>query len=122
MAKNGELVMVASWSLASKIISLNHDYIYAAHPGRKRILDILSLQNWWPEMGKVMRNYVSKSTQNILDTLERGGGDEAPEQACRSRLFPLIRPGPGSNSTTRDEPPTIRAKTMLQAQPPTLEQ
>ena len=44
--KNGEPLLVVPEALVNEILSLNHDSIYAAHPGRHRMLDILKLKFW----------------------------------------------------------------------------
>jgi hypothetical protein len=58
--KNGEPLLVVPESLVSEILSLNHDLIYAAHPGWKRTLDIVLLRNWLPGIHKDVRHYVLK--------------------------------------------------------------
>jgi hypothetical protein len=47
-------------SLVHQILSLNHDSIYTAHPGRHCILDILNLKFWCKRMSKHVDWYVSK--------------------------------------------------------------
>jgi hypothetical protein len=42
--KSGDPLMVVPKSLVSDVISLQHSSVYAAHPGRKRTLDLISLR------------------------------------------------------------------------------
>jgi hypothetical protein len=44
--------------LVKEVIALNHDSIYAAHPGRKRTLEILCICYYWPGMRQDVENYV----------------------------------------------------------------
>jgi hypothetical protein len=53
-------VFVVPCSLIREEISLNHDSVYTTHPGWKRKLYILAVQNWWHRMHKYLRKYVSK--------------------------------------------------------------
>jgi hypothetical protein len=56
--KKGEPLLVVPESMVSEILSLNHDSIYAAHPGRHRMLDVLKLKLWWKGMSKLVDGYV----------------------------------------------------------------
>jgi transposase InsO family protein len=56
--KGGEPLLVVPESLVNEILSLNHDSVYAAHPGRHRMLDILKLKFWWKGMSKHVDEYV----------------------------------------------------------------
>jgi hypothetical protein len=47
---NGEHQLVVPKKLVKEVIALNHDSIYAAHPGRKRTLEILCIRYYWPGM------------------------------------------------------------------------
>ena len=58
--KNGEHQLVVPKNLIRDVIALNHDPIFAAQPGRKRTLEILCIQYYWPGMRKDVENYVSK--------------------------------------------------------------
>jgi hypothetical protein len=55
-----EPVLVVPHGLIREVIALNHDSVYASHPGWKRTLDIVSLRNWWPGIHKDVRQYVLK--------------------------------------------------------------
>jgi transposase InsO family protein len=57
---NGEHQLVVPKNLIRDVIALNHDPIFAAHPGRKRTLEILCIRYYWPGMRKDVENYVSK--------------------------------------------------------------
>jgi hypothetical protein len=46
----GEDQLLVPKTLAKEVIELNHDIIYAAHPGRKRTLEILCIRYYWPKM------------------------------------------------------------------------
>ena len=80
--KNGEPLLVVPEGLVNEILSLNHDSIYAAHPGRHRMLDILKLKFWWKGMSRHVDEYVSK-----CDTCQRRHGRQefkAPMGKIRS--------------------------------------
>jgi hypothetical protein len=64
--KSGDPLMVVHKSLVGNVISLHHSSVYAAHPGRKRTLDLISLRSWWPGMCTGVKNYVNK-----CDTCQR---------------------------------------------------
>jgi hypothetical protein len=63
--------LVVPQSLIREVIALNHDSIYASHPGWKRTLDIVSLRNSLPGKHKDVRQYVLKS-----DACQRSGKHE----------------------------------------------
>jgi hypothetical protein len=56
--KNGEHQLVVPKKLVKDVIALNHDPIFAAHPGRKRTLKILGMRYYWPGMRQDVENYV----------------------------------------------------------------
>jgi hypothetical protein len=56
--KNGEHQLVVPKKLVKDVIALNHDPIFAAHPGRKRTLEILCIRYYWPGMRQDVENYV----------------------------------------------------------------
>jgi transposase InsO family protein len=58
--KNGEHILVVPACLISEIQTLIHDSIYAAHPGRKRMLELIGLRFWWTSIYKDVNEYVFK--------------------------------------------------------------
>ena len=56
--KNGEHQLVVPKKLVTDVIALNHDPIFAAHPGKKRTLEILCIRYFWPGMRQDVENYV----------------------------------------------------------------
>ena len=42
--------LVVPKTLIHHIIKVNHDEVYVAHSGVKRIYDLISLNYWWPGM------------------------------------------------------------------------
>jgi len=42
--------------IGSRGHSFNHDPIFAAHPGRKRTLEILCIRHYWPGMRQDVEN------------------------------------------------------------------
>jgi len=50
--------LVVPRKLVREVIALNHDPIFAAHPGRKRTLEILCIRYYWPGMRQDVENYV----------------------------------------------------------------
>jgi hypothetical protein len=56
--KNGEHQLVVPESLVKKVIGLNHDPVFMAHPGRNRTLEILYLRYYWPKMRRDLEEYV----------------------------------------------------------------
>ena len=56
--KNEEHQLVVPRKLVKDVIALNHDAIFAAHPGRKRTLEILCIRYYWPGMRQDVENYV----------------------------------------------------------------
>jgi hypothetical protein len=61
--KNGEHQLVPS-KLVRKVISLNHNPIFVAHPGQARTLNILCLRYYWPKMRRDVQAYI----QNCHDS------------------------------------------------------
>ena len=55
--KNGEYQLAVPRKLDREVIALNHDPIFAAHPGRKRTLEILCIRYYWPGMGQDVEYY-----------------------------------------------------------------
>jgi hypothetical protein len=55
---NGEHQLLVPRTLAKEVIELNHDSIYAAHPGKKKTLEILCIRYYWPKMRQDVENYV----------------------------------------------------------------
>jgi hypothetical protein len=53
---NGEHQLLVPKALAKEVIELNHDSIYAAHPGRKRTLEILCIRFYCPKMRQDVEN------------------------------------------------------------------
>jgi hypothetical protein len=53
---NGEHQLLVPKTLAKEVIALNYDSIYAAHPGRKRTLEILCIHYYWPRMRQDVEN------------------------------------------------------------------
>jgi len=56
--KNGEHQLVVPRKLVREVIALNHDPIFAAHPGRERTLEIWCIRYYWPGMRQDVENYV----------------------------------------------------------------
>jgi len=56
----GEHQMIVPATLVYKVIRLNHDPVYVAHPGTKWTHDLIALQYWWPSMRKAIEDYVRK--------------------------------------------------------------
>jgi hypothetical protein len=56
--KNEEHQLVVPRKLVKDVIALNHDPIFAAHPGRKRTLEILCIRYYWSGMRQDVENYV----------------------------------------------------------------
>jgi cleavage and polyadenylation specificity factor subunit 1 len=57
-SKTTEHKLVIPRSLANEVISMNHDPVFAVHPGRKRTFEIVNLRYWWPSMRKDIGTYV----------------------------------------------------------------
>ena len=88
--RGGEPLLVIPESLIREIITLNHDSVYAGHPGVKRTLGVLSLKYWWPTMSGDVRKYVS-----TCDACQRRDGKrefKAPlgDVAEPSRAFQIV--------------------------------
>jgi hypothetical protein len=80
-------LLVVPKGLEMEVISLNHEPIYASHPGKKRTLDLLRLHYCWPGMSKKVDQFVWK-----CDSCQRrksGTEFRAPLGAVRqqSQLF-----------------------------------
>jgi transposase InsO family protein len=54
---NGEHQLLVPNTLAKEVIELNHDTIYAAHPGRKETLQILCIRYYWLKMRQDVKHY-----------------------------------------------------------------
>jgi hypothetical protein len=101
-----EPVLVVPQSLIREVISLNHDSIYASHPGWKRTLDIVSLRNWLPVMHKDVRQYVLKcdacQRRSGKHELKAAFGDVAePSYAFQVAHCDILGPIPLSNRGNR---------------------
>jgi hypothetical protein len=93
-------------SLVSDVVSLHHSSVYAAHPGRKRTLDLISLRSWWPGMCRDVKNYVNK-----CDTCQRRnrkrefrkplGEVSEPSQAFQIAHVDIVGPLPLSGNKNR---------------------
>jgi hypothetical protein len=55
---NGEHQLLVPKTLVKEVIELNHDSICAAHPGKKRTLEILCIRYYWPKMRQDVESYV----------------------------------------------------------------
>jgi hypothetical protein len=53
MEERGEPLLVIPKSLEREVVTVNHEPIFAGHPGRKRTIDILKLRYGWPGMTQV---------------------------------------------------------------------
>ena len=58
--ENAEHQLLVPKTLATEVIALNHDPIFASHPGRKRTLEVLCLRYYLPGMTQDVEDYVSK--------------------------------------------------------------
>jgi hypothetical protein len=56
--KNGEHQLVVPETLVRKVISLNHNPIFVAHPGQARTLNILCLRYYWRKMRRDVQAYI----------------------------------------------------------------
>jgi hypothetical protein len=50
--------IVVPQTLVQQVISMNHDPMFVANPGRKRTYDLISLRYWWPKMRQTIDDYV----------------------------------------------------------------
>jgi hypothetical protein len=83
---NGKHQLVVPKTMVKDVIALNHDSIYAAHPGRKRTLEILCICYYWPKMRQNVENYVRE-----CDDYRRKQGREytAPLGDVRQPTYPF---------------------------------
>jgi len=51
--------LVVPQSLARKVIAMNHDPQFAAHPGR-RTFELISLSYWWPKMRQTVEDFFTR--------------------------------------------------------------
>jgi hypothetical protein len=85
--------LVVTQSLIGKVIAMNHDPQFAAHPGRKRTYDLISLSCWWPEMRQTVEDYVTRCDH----CQRRKGGHE-----YRAPLGGVEEPSEPSQVTSMD--------------------
>ena len=55
---NGKHQLVVPQNLMQGVMRLNHDPVYAAHPGIKRTYSLIALRYWWPGMWKSVEDFV----------------------------------------------------------------
>jgi transposase InsO family protein len=65
-----EPLLVVPKSLEQEVVALNHEPIFAAHPGIKRTIDILKLRYWWPGMTQAADKFVRE-----CDSCQRRKGE-----------------------------------------------
>jgi len=58
---NGKHQLVVPQSPVQDVIKENRDPKYVAHPGMKKTYALISLNYWWPNMGKAIEDYIRKS-------------------------------------------------------------
>jgi hypothetical protein len=97
-----EPVLVVPRSLIREVISPNHDPVYAAHPGWKRTLDVLTLRNWWPGMHKDVSNSGACQRRSGKRELKGPlGTDTEPSCAFQVTHCDIVAPFPLYNSGNR---------------------
>jgi transposase InsO family protein len=52
--------LVVPQSLVHRVIAMNHEPQFAAHPGRKRTFELISLRYWWPKMRQTVEDFVTR--------------------------------------------------------------
>jgi hypothetical protein len=57
---NGKHQLVVPQSPVQDVIKENRDPKYVDHPGMKRTYAIISLNYWWPNMRKAIKDYMRK--------------------------------------------------------------
>jgi len=55
----GKIYVPWNSDLRRQIVSLCHDTKVAGHPGRWKMLELVSRNYWWPQMSRYIRQYVS---------------------------------------------------------------
>jgi hypothetical protein len=55
---NSKLQLAVPQTLMQDVMILNHDPVYAAHPGIKRTYSLIVLRYWWPGMMKSVEDFV----------------------------------------------------------------
>jgi hypothetical protein len=55
---NGKHQLVVLQNLMQDVMRLNHDTVYAAHPGIKRTYSLIAMRYWWPGMWKSVEDFV----------------------------------------------------------------
>jgi len=55
----GKIYVPRSLDLRRQIVALCHDTQIAGHPGRWKILELVSRNYWWPQMSRYIGQYVS---------------------------------------------------------------
>jgi hypothetical protein len=61
--KEGQHQLVVPKKLVKDVIALNHDPIFAAHPGRKRKLEVLCVRYYWPGISQDVETYVRECVE-----------------------------------------------------------
>jgi hypothetical protein len=61
--ENKKVLLVIPNSMIERIISGNHDPIFAAHPGQARTYELISLNYWWPQLRASIGDFVRKDDQ-----------------------------------------------------------
>ena len=55
---NGKHQLAVPQNLMQDVMRLNHDPVYADHPGITRTYSVIALHYWWPGMGKSIEDFV----------------------------------------------------------------
>jgi hypothetical protein len=53
-------LLVVPETLIERIIPVNHDSIFASHPGRVRTDELIELKHWWPKMRQTVEDCVMR--------------------------------------------------------------
>ena len=85
--KNAEHQLLVPKTLATEVVALNHDPIFASHPWRKRTLEVLWLRYYWPGLRQDVEDYVSKCEE--CQRRKQRGEYTAPLGEVRQPPIPL---------------------------------
>jgi len=55
----GKIYVPQNVDLRRRVVSLCHDTKVAGHPGRWKMLELVSWDYWWPQISRYIRQYVS---------------------------------------------------------------
>ena len=102
----GKIYIPNNTELRAEITRLHHDNPAAGHPGRYKMLELVSRNYWWPSMSQFVNRYVEacdnciRSKPKIGPSYKQLKPNETPERRWGTISMDFIMPLPKSEGNT----------------------